>query len=181
MVRRRFKGSAACVVITGVPGAGKTTVSRLVAAQLPRAARISGDEIAEIIVSGRVWPLGEPAEEAAAQASLTLNNIAALARNVTEAGFVAVIDVVLETREQLSALTNNLEGDAFLLVLSPSSEVARARNEGRDAAERWDFDGYESLDARMKTNFKELGETLDTSDLTAQDVATAVVDRFFTV
>lgn len=72
-------------------------------------------------------------------------------------------------------------GDVFLVVLAPSSVVARARTEGRDVDERWDFDDYESLGARMGRSFEELGEVLDTLDLTAQDVATAVVDRFFTV
>lgn len=38
-----------------MPGSGKSTVSRLVAEGLERSARIRGDDLAMMVVSGAVW------------------------------------------------------------------------------------------------------------------------------
>jgi dephospho-CoA kinase len=52
-----------CLIVTGMPGAGKSTVTRLAAELLPQAARMDGDFVNRLVVSGRVWALGEPADE----------------------------------------------------------------------------------------------------------------------
>lgn len=55
------------VLISEVPGAGKTTVARLLAQRLPLAAHIEADEIQNLIVSGRLHPQEEPQHEAERQ------------------------------------------------------------------------------------------------------------------
>lgn len=93
-----------------MPGAGKSTVSRLLAANLPRAARIAADDLNAMVLAGAVWPLGQPAEEAARQVELSYRNLAALAKNFTDAG--------------------------------------------REASERFTFDGYDELDETMRRGFE---------------------------
>ncbi|RZU13599.1 hypothetical protein EV645_4446 [Kribbella rubisoli] len=66
-----------CFLVTGMPGAGKSTVTRLVAEQLPRSARLGGDEFNQLIVNGFVWALAEPADEAARQVELLHRNLCA--------------------------------------------------------------------------------------------------------
>ena len=49
-----------CVIVTGMPGAGKTTITALVAGSLPRAAQVGGDAVNDMIRSGFVWFMGKP-------------------------------------------------------------------------------------------------------------------------
>jgi hypothetical protein len=70
------------LLISGVPGAGKTMVARLVAAAFARTALIHGDEVHNLVVAGRRHPNEEPADEAESQLRLRDRNIAALADNL---------------------------------------------------------------------------------------------------
>lgn len=88
-------------LISGVPGAGKTTVSRLLAAQLGRGIHIEGDRIQEWIRSGAVWPGEEPEDEAERQIQLNVRNQCLLARSYCESGFTPVLDYVVSTRVRL--------------------------------------------------------------------------------
>lgn len=80
-----------CLILSGTPGAGKTTVARLVAADLPRSAHIGGDEVSLMVVSGAVGPVGEPPEEANRQLLLRAHNICDLANNFAAFGFHPVL------------------------------------------------------------------------------------------
>lgn len=50
-------------LINGIPGVGKTTTARALAARFQRAAHIEGDEIQGLIVSGAVNPGSQPEDE----------------------------------------------------------------------------------------------------------------------
>jgi hypothetical protein len=63
-------------------------VSRLVAATLERSARLQGDMVSQLVVSGRVRALGDPAR----QVALCNDKLCSLATNFTDAGFTPVID-----------------------------------------------------------------------------------------
>lgn len=54
-------------------------MTRLIAQRLPRSARVSGDDLNEMIVNGRVWALGDPAVEAARQVLLCSRLLCAVA------------------------------------------------------------------------------------------------------
>lgn len=85
-------GGRVCLLVTGAPGAGKTTVAGRVARSLSRSVVLSGDMIARLVVGGHVWPLGEPADEAARQVALCNANLCALAEKFMEEEFTPIID-----------------------------------------------------------------------------------------
>jgi adenylylsulfate kinase-like enzyme len=165
-------GVPGCLIVTGMPGAGKSTATRLVAEMLPRSARLDGDMVSRLVVSGRVWALGEPADEAARQVELCNRNLCTLANNFVDAGFTPVIDWVIPSREQLDFFVALLgPRPVSFVVLAPGIEVCRYRNTIRDPRERFDFDGYEALEADMKRELGDVGWWFDTAALTADETA----------
>lgn len=156
-----------------MPGSGKSTVADLLARRLPKAARLSGDVVAGMILGGRVWALGEPAVEARTQVELTNRNLALLANSFTSSRFAAVIETVIPDRAQLGALIVALAPAPLLIVLSPGIATCQARNATRDERERWEFTGYEQLEAQMASEFGDLGWWLDTAQITPEQT----VDR----
>jgi hypothetical protein len=167
-----------CLIITGAPAAGKSTVSQLVAAGLARSARLNGDFVHELIVSGFVWGLGEPPDEAAHQARLTRKNLCALAANFADAGFTPVIDALIPDREALDYFLEALRPRRILLiVLMPTIEVHRYRNTIREPEEQFFFDDYETLTSDMRNGFGTVGWWFDTSSLTPDETATQIIEN----
>jgi adenylate kinase family enzyme len=124
-------------LITGIPGAGKTTVSRLLGERLERAAVIEGDLLQGWIVSGNVWPGDERAAESARQIQLNMRNQCLLARSYAEAGFTPIIDYVIVSQADLDAYRGRLQGlDVHLVVLHPGRDVVIARERGREKSQR---------------------------------------------
>lgn len=169
-------GLDGCVIVTGMPGAGKSTVSTLAARLLPRAARVKGDDVSYMILSGRVRFDGEPAEEATRQGELTTRNLCALAANFVDFGFTVFLDTVVPGRAKLDLLVTLLAPRPVrLVILAPGVEVCRHRNATRRPSERVDFDGYERLNAGMHADLAGPGWWFDTSALTPEETAARLV------
>lgn len=157
-----------CLLVTGAPGSGKSTVSGLLTAALTRSALLTGDTIGGLVRNGYVWPLGEPADEAARQVALCNKNLCALADNILAAGFTAVIDWVVPDAAQLDVFRRALGHRLRLVVLDPGTPTCRERNASRDPVERFTFDGYAELRVSMQTGFGAQGFWFDTSGLTPE-------------
>ncbi|MFD6417228.1 AAA family ATPase [Streptomyces sp. NPDC060194] len=165
-----------CVLVTGMPGAGKSTVTRLVGERFERAARLGGDDVNGMIVSGFVWALGEPRDEAARQVRLLHRNLCALANNFGDAGFTVLVDAVLPSRADLDFFLAELRSHHVqLVVLDPGIATCRYRNTVRAPSERFDFDGYDMLDASMRSQYGDVGWWFDTSALTPGQTADRIV------
>ncbi len=136
-------GPKDCWLITGIPGVGKSTVSRLLSARMGRGIHIEGDLLQEWIISDSVWPGEEPDDEAERQIKLNAHNQCLLAGSFSQAGFVPVMDYVITSRERLELYHDNLLGlTLHVVVLAPGVNVALSRDlerPGKTVAADWTY------------------------------------------
>jgi len=105
------------IVISGLPGAGKSTIASLVATRLGRAAHVEADVLHQMIVSGADQPTVEgTSEEAAQQLALRLHHACLVAKSFLAAGFSAVIDDIIHGA-RFHQLTEELRDTPFTFVM----------------------------------------------------------------
>ena len=163
------------IVVSGMQGAGKSTVATALARRLPRAARIEPDALQAMIVSGGRWPEDrEMSAEALRQLRLRLHHACLLARSFVAAGFCAVIDDLI-MGARLDDLLAELAGERFLFVmLTPRLDVVRQREAGR-GTRLWETWGW--MDAEIRTATARVGLWLDTSEQTVEQTVAAILSR----
>jgi predicted kinase len=167
-------GEPTVFLVTGIPGAGKTTVSQALAARFERGVHIEADVLQKMIVSGGEWPTPPPTGEAQRQILLRYRHGAMLARSFREGGFTTVIDDVV-LGEMTANYRNYLEElTTYLVVLAPRLEVVAKRDAGRDKNV---FHVWSYLDGVLRETMAGLGAWIDTSDMTVEEVVDAIIRR----
>lgn len=168
-------GSRGCLVLSGVPGAGKSTVAGLVADALPRSAVVAADAVAMMVRSGWVGPVDEPAEEARTQLVLRARNVCLLAGSFSEAGFFPVVDHVVADAVMAEAMVQWLTpAPVWFVTLAPDLATAGRRNTRRPSTEQVD-DDVSGLHATIAGELSALGWHFDTTHLDAESTARAIL------
>ena len=162
-------------LITGIPGAGKTTVSKALAGKFQRSAHIEVDRVREMVSAGYLAPGQEPLAVSDAQLELGARNGALLADSFMEAGFTPVIDDVvlgLQLRQYQSVLSR---WPLRLVVLAPAIEVALERD--RQRPEKHVAARFAYLDEELRLQMQGLGLWLDTSATDIAETIKAIIQR----
>ncbi|HEY7467237.1 MAG TPA: AAA family ATPase [Dehalococcoidia bacterium] len=159
------------LILTGPPGAGKSTVADALAERYDRVAHVDVDTLRHFITpTGYVSP-GKPGFER--HQALAIRNACALARNFLEERIAVIIDGVVIGRSDLDAYVAGLQpaGDPIHFVrLMPSLSACQARNvqraEGRQTPAR-----VESVWRQFEAAGPFAGATIDSSELSAYETA----------
>lgn len=160
-------------LISGIPGAGKTTVSRMLCAEFPKSAHIEVDLLREMVAAGYLAPGEEPLAASDAQLELGAQNAALLAITFMDKGFTPVIDDVV-LRLQLARYREVLSRWPLrLVVLAPSVDVALERD--RKRAEKHVGGRFSYLDDELRTQMRGQGLWLDTSEMDVGDTVNMIV------
>jgi len=164
------------VLITGIMGAGKSTVAQALAERLPRAVHVRGDTFRRMIVSGRAEMVPGADAEALAQLRLRYRLGAMVADGYAAAGFTAVYqDIILG--EDLTAVTNAIHArPLYLVVLAPRPEVVRQRADSRAKVSGYGEWTVDALDEMLRATPR-IGLWLDTSDQSADESVNAILAR----
>jgi chloramphenicol 3-O-phosphotransferase len=135
------------LLLTGIPGAGKTATAEALAARLGRAVHIDAKD-------------------------LDRRHLALMAGSAREAGFIVVVEDMIVTRDELSAVRESLRPHPSLLVVLAPRLAALSHRTSPEAVGRW---GY--LDEVMRRELTGIGFWLDTSEQGSEEVADVILSR----
>src|SRR5438477_11674662 len=127
MIRRLVMALPAIRLISGAPGAGKSTVSDALCRRFEQAVHIPVDDIRDWVRSGFASPV-EWTAETTRQFVLARRGAARIASDYADAGFIAVIDDVVRESQLEQYLDYLGKTELRKVLLNPSLETVLARN-----------------------------------------------------
>jgi hypothetical protein len=170
------------LILTGPPGAGKTTVGSIIAAGSPLSACINSDWFWTTIVNGHIAPWERAAD---AQNRAVIRAAAAAGVRMANAGYTTVLDGIVgpwhfePLRDELAQCT----APVHYAVLRPDGDTCLARARGRlPASPRYrDALTDDGPIRHMWEQFRELGPieqfVIDSSGIDAEHTAVLIQER----
>lgn len=163
------------IVVSGIPGAGKTTVAGLLAQRFGSGVHVEADRLQMMVVAGGRWAGDGPMAEWNRQLQIRTRVSAAAADVWRAAGFVPVIDDIYVSRGRTDLLFDRLEARPVrLVVLAPDPLTALTRDAQRPdktVGEQW-----LQLDAVQRHELTGVGLWIDSTALTAEQTVDRIIE-----
>ncbi len=164
------------IVVSGIPGAGKTTVAGLLAQRFAAGVHVEADRLQMMVVAGGRWAGDGPMAEWNRQLQIRTRASAAAADVWRAAGFVPVIDDIYVSRGRIDLLIDRLAArPVHLVVLAPDPRTAFARDAERPdktVGEQW-----LQLDGVQRNELAGVGLWIDSTDLTASETVDRILEQ----
>src|SRR5438309_103337 len=104
-------------VISGVPGAGKSSLSRALMERFARSIHISVDDIRSLVVEGYADPTRPWNDETDLQFRMARESAAEMARRYSDADFAVAIDDIIRQHEVEDVFMPLLGGRSIIRIL----------------------------------------------------------------
>ncbi len=166
-------------VVSGSPGAGKSSVSRALAQRFPHGVHVPVDDLREMVVSGIAHLDLDWTDETVRQYRLVRENAACIAQNYAREGFVVALDdVIVPPEDPFAAL------EPYSVLLRPSLETLLSRNATR-TNKPFDSSFLETTIRRLHAELEavparalESWFVLDSSVLTLEETVNRILEHF---
>jgi predicted kinase len=165
------------LILTGPPGAGKTTTARLLAAASERAVHLESDSFFHFIRAGYVEPWKPESHE---QNTTVMRIVATAAAGYADAGYSTIIDGIISPRWFFEPLRDALQAAghavAYAVLRAPLATCA-SRVAGREASRL----AGTSVIEQLWRDFADLGaldhHAFDSCGNSAEEIAEEVAQR----
>jgi chloramphenicol 3-O-phosphotransferase len=168
--------SAGFIVLTGRPGAGKSTVGRALVEALPgEAANIEEDRMWEwLTTSGQVGRPQPDIDGLRRRGEVFLRTLASLVDSLADEGFTPILNGAILRRAHLEDRLRRIKArPVHLVVLAPTPEVCRARDAARPKVVYHSLP--EDIGELMQPELGKLGLWIDSSELTPAETVAEIL------
>lgn len=159
--------------------AGKSSVAQALAERLPRSVHLRGDVFRRMIVNGQAEMTFDLSPEAHRQLQMRYRLAATAAKQYWQEGFTVVYQDIILGPSLAEVAAEFHPFPLSVVVLCPQPAVVAARDAARSKTGYPNAATVEAFDQSLRNETPRLGFWLDSSDLTVEETASAILTHLF--